>query len=123
LWGVGAAHSIHYVGLFFAMACLAYTSSLGVTLSINYMIDSYHDISGDAIVAVIIIRNTMSFAVNYGITPWLTNLGYQNCFLSAAFIGLAASSVFLLMIKFGKGLRIKSSNKYWAIVDADKVKM
>jgi MFS family permease len=123
LWGVGAAHGIHFVGLFFAMACLAYTSTLGVTLSVNYMIDSYHDISGDAIVAVILIRNTMSFAVNYGITPWLTNLGYQNCFLSAAFVGLAASSVFLLMIKFGKRLRIKSSGKYWSIVDADKVKI
>jgi MFS family permease len=123
LWGVGAAHGIHYVGLFFAMACLAYTSTLGVTLSVNYMIDSYHDISGDAIVAVILIRNTMSFAVNYGITPWLRNLGYQNCFLSAAFVGLAASSVFLLMIKFGKGLRVKNSSKYWSIVNADKVKM
>jgi MFS family permease len=123
LWGVGAAHGIHFVGLFFAMACLAYTSTLGVTLSVNYMIDSYHDISGDAIVAVILIRNTMSFAVNYGITPWLTDLGYQNCFLSAAFVGLAASSVFLLMIKFGKRLRIKSSGTYWSIVNADKVKM
>lgn len=120
LWGVGAAHGVHWFGLIFAMACLAYTSSLGVTLSVNYMIDSYHDISGDAIVAVILIRNTMSFAVNYGITPWITNLGYQNCFLSAAFVGLAASSVFLVMIKFGKGLRVKSSSKYWEIVNGDK---
>jgi hypothetical protein len=123
LWGVGAAHGVHWFGLVFAMACLAYTSSLGVTLSVNYMIDSYHDISGDAIVAVILIRNTMSFAVNYGITPWLNNLGYQNCFLSAAFVGLAASSVFLIMIKFGKRLRIKSNSKYWSIVNADKAKM
>jgi MFS family permease len=122
LWGVGAAHAVPGFGLIVAMACLAYTSSLGVTLSVNYMIDSYHDISGDAIVAVILIRNTMSFAVNYGITPWITNLGYQNCFLSAAFIGLAASSVFLVMIKFGKRLRVRSSAKYWHIVDADKVK-
>jgi hypothetical protein len=30
------------------------------------MIDSYHDISGDAIVTVILIRNTMSFAISYG---------------------------------------------------------
>jgi hypothetical protein len=123
LWGVGAAHQVHFFGLLVAMACLAYTSTLGVTLSVNYMIDSYHDISGDAIVAVILIRNTMSFAVNYGITPWLRNLGYQNCFLSAAFVGLAASSVFLVMIKFGKGLRVKSSDKYWGIVNADKVMM
>lgn len=123
LWGVGAAHQIHWFGLVFAMGCLAFTSTVGVTLSVNYMIDSYHDISGDAIVAVILIRNTMSFAVNYGITPWLTNLGYQNCFLSAAFIGLAASSVFIVFIKFGKQFRVRSSGKYWGIVNEDRAKV
>lgn len=66
LWGVGAAHQIHCFGLVFAMGCLAFTSALGVTLSVNYLIDSYHDISGDAIVTVILVRNTMAFAVNYG---------------------------------------------------------
>ena len=66
LWGVGAAHGVHWFGLVFAMGCVAFTSSVGVTLSVNYMIDSYHDISGDAIVTVILIRNTMSFAISYG---------------------------------------------------------
>lgn len=66
LWGVGAAHNIHWFGLVFAMGCLAFTSCVGVTLSVNYMIDSYHDISGDAIVTVILVRNTMSFAISYG---------------------------------------------------------
>lgn len=54
------------------------------------------------------------------ITPWLTNLGYQNCFISAAFVGMVASSVFLIMIKYGKGMRIRSSSKYYSIVNADK---
>ncbi|RMZ68230.1 serine threonine kinase 16 [Pyrenophora seminiperda CCB06] len=120
LWGVGAAHGIHWFGLVFAMGCVAFTSSVGVTLSVNYMIDSYHDISGDAIVTVILIRNTMSFAISYGITPWLRHLGYQNCFLSAAFVGMAASAVFLIMIRYGKGMRIKSSSKYYSIVNGDK---
>jgi len=53
------------------------------------------------------------------ITPWLTDLGYQNCFISAAFVGMAASAVFLVMIKYGKGMRVKSSSKYYSIVDAD----
>ncbi|KNG46118.1 MFS general substrate transporter [Stemphylium lycopersici] len=66
LWGVGAAHNVHWFGLVVAMGCVAFTSSVGVTLSVNYMIDSYHDISGDAIVTVILIRNTMSFAISYG---------------------------------------------------------
>ncbi|KAI8933020.1 hypothetical protein NX059_009669 [Plenodomus lindquistii] len=123
LWGVGAAHNIHWFGLIFAMGCLAFTSSVGVTLSVNYMIDSYHDISGDAIVTVILVRNTMSFAISYGITPWLTNLGYQDCFISAAFIGMAASAVFLVMVKYGKVLRMRSTERYWAIVNAEKAKM
>lgn len=66
LWGVGAAHGIHWFGLVFAMGGLAFSSTVGVALSINYLIDSYHDISGNAIVTVIIVRNTMSFAVSYG---------------------------------------------------------
>lgn len=66
LWGVGAAQGIHWFGLVFAMGGLAFTSTMGVTLSVNYLIDSYHDISGDAIVSVILVRNTMSFAISYG---------------------------------------------------------
>jgi hypothetical protein len=66
LWGVGAANGIHWFGLIFAMSTLAFSVTMGVALSVNYMIDSYHDISGDAIVTVIIVRNTMSFAISYG---------------------------------------------------------
>lgn len=54
------------------------------------------------------------------ITPWLRNLGYQNCFISAAFVGMAASAVFLVMMKYGKAMRIRSSDKYYSIVNTDK---
>jgi MFS family permease len=66
LWGVGAAQGIHWFGLIFAMCILALSTTMGVSISVNYMIDSYHDISGDAIVTVILVRNTMSFAISYG---------------------------------------------------------
>lgn len=66
LWGVGAQHGVHWFGLIFGMGCLAFTSTMGVTLSVNYLIDSYHDISTDGIVTVILVRNTMSFAISYG---------------------------------------------------------
>ncbi|RSL49221.1 hypothetical protein CEP53_009232, partial [Fusarium sp. AF-6] len=120
LWGVGAQHGVHWFGLVFAMGCLAFTSAVGITLSVNYLIDSYHDISGDAIVTVILVRNTMSFAISYGITPWLTDLGYQNCFISAAFVGMTASMVFLVMIKYGKSFRVKSATKYEELVKGDQ---
>lgn len=75
LWGVGAAHGIHWFGLTFAMCVLAFVNTCGCTLSVNYLVDCYKEMSGDALTSVILIRNTMSFAIGYGITPWLENLG------------------------------------------------
>lgn len=113
LWGVGAARGIHWFGLLFAMFLISMCNACGVTLSLAYLVDSYREIAGDALATCIIVRNTMSFAIGYGITPWLDALGYQNCFISVAFVGLAVCSVFLVMIKFGKGLREDSRENYW----------
>ncbi|RSM01999.1 hypothetical protein CDV31_011082 [Fusarium ambrosium] len=67
LWGVGAANGIHWIGLMFAMGMLAFSVTCGVSLSVNYLADSYQALSGDAITTVIVIRNTMSFAMGYGL--------------------------------------------------------
>jgi MFS family permease len=75
LWGVGAAHEIHWFGLTFAMCVLAFVNTCGCTLSVNYLVDCFKEMSGDALTSVILIRNTMSFAIGYGITPWLKNMG------------------------------------------------
>ena len=66
LWGVGAAHGIHWFGIVFAMGIIAVTNSLGIQISLSYCIDSYRELSGEAVVTVILIRNTMSFAIGYG---------------------------------------------------------
>jgi hypothetical protein len=66
LWGVGAAQHVHWFGLIFAMGTLALSTTGGISLSVNYLIDAYEDISGDAMATVIIVRNTMSFAISYG---------------------------------------------------------
>ena len=66
LWGVGAAHHVQWFGLIFALGLLAFSNTVGAQLSISYCIDSYRELSGEAIVTVILIRNTMSFAVGYG---------------------------------------------------------
>jgi hypothetical protein len=53
---------------------------------------------------------------NGSITPWITNMGYQNCFISAAVVGLVACSSFFVMIKFGKALRGRSAQRYAELV-------
>lgn len=116
------------------MFLLAFVNTSGITISVNYLVDSFKELSGDAMASVMLVRNTMSFAIGYGyvpsslgwlifveangdrITPWVDNLGYQNCFISAAFIGMACSAVFLIMMKWGKTLREHGRERYWNIV-------
>ena len=69
LWGVGAARHVHWFGVVLAMGVVAITNNVGAITSLNYCIDSYRELSGEAIVTVILIRNTMSFAVSYGSVP------------------------------------------------------
>jgi hypothetical protein len=116
LWGVGSAHHIHWFGLIFAMGVIAASNSIGVQLSVSYCIDSYKDLSGEAMVTVIIIRNTMSFAIGYGVTPWVTNMGYQNAFILAAFAGLAQVLTFLGAVKWGKSWRNMTKQRYYRFV-------
>jgi hypothetical protein len=66
IWGLGAAHHVHWFGLILAMGMLAACIAVGVQVPCAYCIDSYKSISGDAMVTVILIRNTMAFAISYG---------------------------------------------------------
>ncbi|KAF7957887.1 hypothetical protein EAE96_003454 [Botrytis aclada] len=121
LWGVGAAHHINWFGLIVAMFLIAGTNSIGIQLSVSYCIDSYKELSGEAIATVIIIRNTMSFAIGYGVTPWVTNMGYQNAFIVAAFAGLAQVLTFLAVVKWGKSWRNNTKGRYYKYVEENEI--
>jgi hypothetical protein len=98
------------------MSGVAIIHSIGIQLSVSYCIDSYKDLSGEAMVTVILIRNTMSFAIGYGVTPWVTNMGYQNAFILAAFAGLAQVCSFFVVVKWGKSWRSSTRERYHAYV-------
>ena len=48
------------------MGLTGFTNTIGLQLSVNHCIDSYQELSGEALVTVILVRNTMSFAIGYG---------------------------------------------------------
>lgn len=48
------------------MFILGATTCFGVSLSLTYLIDCYHGIAGKTLATVLIIRNTMCFAISYG---------------------------------------------------------
>ncbi|KAL3441120.1 major facilitator superfamily domain-containing protein [Aspergillus insuetus] len=117
LFGVGAYHQMHWFAIVFAMGVISFTTTAGSQMSIAYCVDCYRDLGGEALAAVIIIRNTMAFGIGYAVTPWAVNLGYQNAFILGAFLGLAHNLTIFPVIKWGMALRQRSAAKYWAKVE------
>ncbi|KAH8787648.1 major facilitator superfamily transporter [Hyaloscypha finlandica] len=122
LWGLGAAYRIHWFGLVFAQAILAISSTLCLSTAVQYATSSYRDLSGEFITTVILIRNTLSFAINYGITPWIEAEGQRNTFITVAAIALVCNGTMFIMIRFGKRLRESSAEAYWRYVDQARAK-
>ena len=116
LWGVGAYYKVHWFGLVFGLGLLGGCSMFGVTISTTYVIDCYKELDTEATVVVIIIRNCMSFAVSFGITKWIENLGLKHAFISVAFILLACNLTFVFMVIYGPRMRNNSKHFYWSLV-------
>ncbi|EEP77921.1 conserved hypothetical protein [Uncinocarpus reesii 1704] len=116
LWGVGASYGIHWVGLEFGLGMLAFGCITGGSIAISYSIDCFKELSGESMVSVIIIRNTLGFGFSYAITPWIEAQGLRNCFITVGMVSLVTTATFLLMTVFGKRLRRFSRDKYWQYV-------
>ncbi|KAK1767565.1 major facilitator superfamily domain-containing protein [Phialemonium atrogriseum] len=118
VWGVGAEHQIHWAGLAVGLGILTFSCVAGGSVALSYNIDCFKDISGQSTTSIIVIRNTMGFVMSYGITPWYTNMGLQNCFIMAGFLSLGCTLTFLLMIWKGKALRRRSAERYWKYAES-----
>lgn len=99
------------------MSVVAFISSVGMQLAILYCIDTYQELAAEAMVTVILIRNTMSFAIGYGVTPWVTNLGLQNSFIVAAAVSLIQGGIVMVWTVYGRKLRKFRSETYATYVD------
>ena len=118
LWGVGAAHGIHWIGLLFGLGILVFGVTVGGAIGVSYAVDCFKDISSISIASVIVVRNVVGFALSYAFTPWLDAMGLQNCFITAACISLACTMSFLLMTWKGKTLRSASATTYYNYIQS-----
>jgi hypothetical protein len=118
LWGVGAAHEIHWSGPVIGCGMVEFAIVVGASVSLAYGVDCFKEISGESIILIIVIRNTIGFGFSYGITPWIRADGYTKTFVAVAMLSLGTTFTFLVMIFFGKSLRKMSAKKYWEHVDA-----
>ena len=101
----------------FGLAMFQFGIVVGATTALAYNVDCFKEISGETLILVIVIRNTMGYGMAYGITPWLDSSGLQNTFIEVAFLFIACTFSFLIMTVWGKKFRKMSAKKYWQFVD------
>lgn len=116
IYGVGAAHGINWFGVIFGMGLMAGFSIVGATSSITYALDCYPEAGMAGMAVVILIRNVMNFALDYGITPFIDNCGIQTTYIACAFICLGCIGTYFLMERTGLYWRKKTKGKYWHLV-------
>ncbi len=117
IYGVRAGKGIHWIGLAFGLSFVTGCFPIGSTVGINYIIDSYNEIAGEALATMIIIRNSIDFGFTYGVVPWLRVSIVQNTYIAVAFIGMGFWILAFGFIVYGKRLRKISAPSYWNIVE------
>lgn len=114
LYGVGAAHGIHWIGPIFGLGILGFCMVNSAVVPYTYAIDAAGGIGSDCIVSIILMRNTVGFAISFGISPWTSGLGLQNAFISVAFIfGFLFWITTIPMLLWGKASRARSAKTYY----------
>lgn len=122
LYGVAVTYHLHWFALAITQVAMAINAALCVGGALNYAISSYSELSGQMVTTCVLIRNTMSFAINYGITPWLNASGYLRVYCIVAGIGFVWNASLFVMTRYGRALRIMTAKRYWRDVDRARAK-
>ncbi|KAK7429795.1 hypothetical protein QQZ08_003640 [Neonectria magnoliae] len=122
LYGLGVTYHLHWFALVITQVAMAINAALCVAGALNYAISSYQELSGQMVTTCVLIRNTLSFAVNYGITPWLKASGYLRVYCIVAGIGLVWNASLFVMVRYGRAMRESTAKRYWRDVDRARAK-
>jgi hypothetical protein len=77
----------------------------------------YPQITGDAFVAVVFVRNAFATAIVFALNPWISKLGLYNMFVCAACLGLSIGLLTVPMIIWGKKARNLTAMRYKMLAD------
>ncbi|KIY02982.1 uncharacterized protein Z520_01447 [Fonsecaea multimorphosa CBS 102226] len=110
--GLGLAHGLAWPALAIGFGVFGFGFVIIGDAALAYVTDCYQDIVGDALVAVVFVRNGLSLVIMFSLSPWRSALGLQNLFVSLAMIALAIFLVPIPLMIWGKKARVKTAERY-----------
>ncbi|KAF5608645.1 HOL1 substrate-H+ antiporter [Fusarium subglutinans] len=116
LYGVGAANSIPWIGPVVGMGLVGFGLIVAAALTMAYVVDCYKEVDGEAITAVILIRNIIGCAMTFGIQPWIDSMGVQGTFILVCFLSFVITVFAGSFIIWGKKFRRLTKMAYLSFV-------
>lgn len=69
-------------------------------------------IVGDSIVGVTVVRNSLSTAFIFALTPWFAAIGIKWVFVTILLIACAILMLFGVFIRYGRSFRQRTASRY-----------
>lgn len=69
-------------------------------------------IVGDALIAVVFVRNGLAMVIRFCFTDWIYGMGIQNTFILIGVIALVTAVLPAVLMICGKRARMKTAGKY-----------
>ncbi|KAK5044621.1 hypothetical protein LTR84_010635 [Exophiala bonariae] len=110
--GLGLAHQKPWPLLAVGFGIFGFSWTVIGECALAYVSDCYQDIIGDALVAVVFVRNALAIAVLFGLSHWLAAVGLQNLIISIAVIALFFFLLPVPLLLWGKKARVMTAKKY-----------
>jgi hypothetical protein len=71
-----------------------------------------HQILGDALTSVVFVRNIISTALVFAITPWMAGMGVYNMFVLLGCLSIAVALTCVPLMIWGRTWRARLAGRY-----------
>ncbi|KAG9675611.1 MFS general substrate transporter, partial [Aureobasidium melanogenum] len=116
MYGATAAHGLHWIAPVVGMGLVGFGLSVGGTVTMSYILDSYKEIDTQVVTTIILIRNIIGFGISFGIQSWIQGMGLQNTFVFIGCLSFAVTMFALFFIMFGKKIRKWTTTQYQHLI-------
>ncbi|KAJ5667369.1 hypothetical protein N7507_003233 [Penicillium longicatenatum] len=105
-FGISTANQVTWVGAAFGYAMQGYGLTAASNVVVTYAVDSYHQLAGEALVIVFVIRNTIAMLLALYTVNWQESTGVKNAFVQM--VGIQYFFLFFTILMFLYGKRIRA---------------
>ncbi|KAJ5176699.1 uncharacterized protein N7482_002576 [Penicillium canariense] len=112
IFGIGLGRGLHWAILAVGNGLFGFGFIVTADVALTYLTDSYPDILGDALIAVVFVRNGFAMIIRFAFTDWIAGMGIENTFILIGAIAFITAVLPALLMVYGKRARVKTTSKY-----------